>query len=314
MFQRSLKIIVPTAASVGCCVLDSFCNNSDINDSSIINGNVRYALKQPIFAASWFSWSSPPPDDYTHYNWNSMKKITKQREKDQIKLTEYIATMQKRLFNCRQLPSRALSEKCVNDIRVEVGKESVKITSGSSRTTLKDRQDYVKQYGCTAWTDEALETLKEFSPIVELGAGQGLWAKELMKRYGKEINIVAFDNYSSPVPYFEKTEHVKFGNEDILLDSKYEKHTLFLCFPPLTQDSDLGIKCLNMYKGNFIIYVGEGRRGSNCSEEFFDILEEKFTIKKVVTLKPFHGGAEKMFVLERKKEEQTTAPIAAALK
>ena len=76
MFQRSLKIIVPTAASVGCSVLDSFCNNSDINDSSIINGNVRYALKQPIFAASWFSWSSSP-DDYTHYNWNDMKKITK---------------------------------------------------------------------------------------------------------------------------------------------------------------------------------------------------------------------------------------------
>jgi len=260
---------------------------------SIINNN-------PIHASSWFSWSTKP-EDYTHFNWSEMQKLTKKREEKQIKLMEYMQKAQRRIWSCRQLPSRQLGEQCMNDLREEISKESMKFTFGNSGVTVEDREKYVKQYGCIAWTNDALECIKGYSPIIELGAGQGLWAKELKKRYGKEINIVAFDNYSSPVPHVQKADNVIFGNENQLLEKKYKQHTLFLCYPPLTQDSDLGIKCLNMYKGDVIIYCGEGRRGSNCSEEFFDILEKKFTIKKVITLKPFADGAEKMFILERKK-------------
>ena len=85
---------------------------------------------------------------------------------------------------------------------------------------------------------------------------------------------------------------------------------MFLCYPPLTQDSPLGINSLKLYRGKTLIYVGEGRRGSNCSEEFFDILESQFRIVKVVDLDPFPGGAEKMFVLERKEVVEEGKDVA----
>ena len=257
----------------------------------------------PTVRAFWWSSSRPPSmQDYTHYKWGEMEKVTKQREKDLVRLNEYMVSVKQRLWTCNQLPSRETVQQCVDDLRSEVARESAKITYGDSSVTVERRQKYVQKYGCTAWTEEALETLKEHTPLIELGAGQGLWAKELKKQYGDDVSIAAFDNHGSPQPYLSEARNVEFGDESALQRKEFAESTLFLCYPPLTQDSPLGINSLKLYRGKTLIYVGEGRRGSNCSEEFFDMLESQFRIVKVVDLNPFPGGAEKMFVLERKEK------------
>ena len=271
--------------------------------SVVAIGSATSDERTPTVRAFWWSSSRPRSlQDYAHYKWGEMEKVTKQREKDLVRLNEYMVSVKQRLWTCNQLPSRETVQQCVDDLRSEVARESAKITYGDNNITVEKRQEYVKKYGCTAWTKEALETLKEHTPLIELGAGQGLWAKELKKQYGDDVSIAAFDNHGSPQPYLSEARNVEFGDESALQRKEFAGSTLFLCYPPLTQDSPLGINSLKLYRGKTLIYVGEGRRGSNCSEEFFDILESQFRIVKVVDLDPFPGGAEKMFVLERKEK------------
>ena len=39
------------------------------------------------------------------------------------------------------------------------------------KSTAKAREDFMDQYGCTKWTDKALDTLTSLCPILEVGAG-----------------------------------------------------------------------------------------------------------------------------------------------
>ena len=49
-----------------------------------------------------------------------------------------------------------------------------------------------------------------------------------------------------------------------------------------------------------VLYVGEGRRGANASDGFFDRLELGWECVKIVELDPFPQCFERLFVLRRR--------------
>lgn len=70
---------------------------------------------------------------------------------------------------------------------------------------------HLERYGCTKWTDEALDVIKQYSPLIEIGAGHGHWQKALED---KGADVVAFDNEASlPIQGLPNVGKVQKGDE-----------------------------------------------------------------------------------------------------
>ena len=111
-----------------------------------------------------------------------------------------------------------------------------------------------KKYSWAVPDARALNILKHFSPLVEIGAGLGYWA-HLLHEQG--VDIKAFDR--EVLKGKEKQAlmwyNVEKGGPKVLKDPLMSKRNLFLCYPD--QDGDLGHQCLLKFQGEYVIHVGE---------------------------------------------------------
>ena len=62
----------------------------------------------------------------------------------------------------------------------------------------------------------------------------------------------------------------------------------------------MAARCLELYRGDVLVYVGEGRGGANASDAFFTALERDWECRRTVLLKPFPGNHERLFVMHRR--------------
>eukprot|EP00039_Didymoeca_costata_P009916 m.132416 g.132416 ORF g.132416 m.132416 type:complete len:313 (+) comp14647_c0_seq3:34-972(+) len=174
--------------------------------------------------------------------------------------------------------------------------ESDTIIYGTTRAHA--RQQYLDRWGCARWTEVAMNELCSRGLLIEIGAGNGRWAEELRNR---GCDILAFDKEPANAPGFvSKSSVVQQGDHTVL--SRYPDRTLFICYPPPMgdQNSCMAVQCLQFYKGDTFVYVGEGRGGSCASEGFFDVLERDWVCEKIIDLDPFEQCFERMFVMRRK--------------
>eukprot|EP00945_MAST-04E_sp_MAST-4E-sp1_P004125 g4125.t1 len=224
-----------------------------------------------------------------------------------VEMREHVDICKRTTTDLRQ------QDRCVVELQVRVNKESNEIIYGVKNANEK-RAEYVEKYGCAAWTDEALDILLDHSPLIELGAGAGKWLQAFMTKHYPHGDMVGFDNNSSIAPpsasssddgHRRDPKHVstvQFGDESELLNPAHTHRTLFLCYPPLLEDSRLALDALKRYKGDTLIYVGEGRGGVNGGESFFDRLELEWEVSKSVKLNPFPSNFERLFVLKRREK------------
>jgi hypothetical protein len=200
--------------------------------------------------------------------------------------------------------------------------------------TLADRQAFLERYGCTGWTDEILDALLvvecghgtsatndsqhqsttvHHRGFVEIGAGNGQWARALTDRHRALVPqpqmpphkhfelVLAYDNYSR-LPL----NHDRYARSSVARAHFYDRvqpivdhsamaavlqqwasrgRILLLVYPP--PESDMAVAALQAYdrvightkmdaNGNvgMLVYVGEGRGGANANDAFFDYLED----------------------------------------
>ena len=65
-------------------------------------------------------------------------------------------------------------------------------------------------------------------------------------------------------------------------------------------EGDLLERCLAHYDGEVLLFVGEGRGGVNGGQGLFDALEREWVVERHVEVRPFHGGFERLWVLQRR--------------
>jgi hypothetical protein len=162
------------------------------------------------------------------------------------------------------------------------------------------REKLVHKYSWAIPNDEAIQIIKNYSPngVIEIGAGRGYWAKLL-----KEENCLV-KAYDTKTKRWVKTWDApfiptKYGG--VSKAAKYPKSTLFLCWPPYS--NDMAIKALEYYYnagGNTAIYVGESEGGCNATDGFFEFLEEKFKKIELVRIPQWSGIHDSLIVWERK--------------
>ncbi len=111
-------------------------------------------------------------------------------------------------------------------------------------------------------------------PIVELGAGTGLWAGLIAQAGGC---IEAWDSTpAGPGSHFHPTatgtyHPVGTGSVEVLARHADADPVLLLCWPP--HQGALAEQALAAHPGDLLVYIGERRGGSTASPAFFDALD-----------------------------------------
>ncbi len=212
-------------------------------------------------------------------------------------------------LGCRR--RRAAASNQYAALRSALRAEAAAISYGADAPAdAAERRDaYVREYGCVAWTGEALDLVAAHGRdgVVEVGAGHGQWARALAER---GVDVLAFDDGSSlpmlcgvgAAPRSQGREaapppRVAAGVDGAVAAAGHPTRTLLLVAPPPGGEA---ARWLGAYRGGRLVYAGEGRGGAHADEAFFASLERGWRLAATAPLKPFPGGAERLWVLERR--------------
>jgi hypothetical protein len=128
----------------------------------------------------------------------------------------------------------------------------------------RNRIMFSKYFSFAIPNEDALETISKYSPIVEIGAGNGYWARLLQER---GCSTLPFDAFTKNNPYgqIKPWTTVYQGTEDVL--TKFtRKVNLLLCWPPY--DEPMATNCLKHFRGEYVLYIGEGWYGCTADNAF----------------------------------------------
>lgn len=160
-----------------------------------------------------------------------------------------------------------------------VGYFSLDRTVEENMARSPNRQLLVRRY---CWTVPDPETVEFVAGHAEGGlvdpiAGTGYWAY-LLTQLG--IDVVCYD-LNPGTDLLTNGWHGEDTHADIVAKDCAEAaalhpdRTLFLSWPP--HDQDVGARILLSYKGNRLIYVGDGRGGGTGDDHMHQILETQWT-------------------------------------
>ncbi len=164
------------------------------------------------------------------------------------------------------------------------------------------RNDFVTEYSFTIPYYEILKKIAACSPIVEIGAGSGYWARCISEMGG---DVIAYDSfppgehapwewYKGNAWFDDSWYNIIQGDESAA--SAHPERTLFMAWPmPM---STMAYNALYNYKkrgGKKIIYIGNPHPASSGDEHFYELL---FTHKEEenIDLYSWPGIEEKLLI------------------
>jgi len=152
------------------------------------------------------------------------------------------------------------------------------------------RREYVRDYSWAIPSELAIEAIRKYAPIIEVGAGGGYWSY-LISLDG--TSVVAVDNESES---FQK-KWIKTENKGPECLEFYPQQSLFLCWPPY--NTPMASDCLLQHKGKYLIYIGECDGGCNADAQFFNILRNEFKLIETIEIPTWPNINDKLWVYQR---------------
>ncbi|XP_032220374.1 uncharacterized protein LOC116603372 [Nematostella vectensis] len=145
------------------------------------------------------------------------------------------------------------------------------------------------------------EIINLHMPVISAGAGTGYWEYLLHER---GADIVMFDHnkiYPEGMRYLD----IQTGGPELLRD--HQDRVLLIAWPDNEESSTFGIDCLNNYKGDTIIHIGEllgetfsaNPWGQSSSRDFQLRLAETFRCVSRVQLPNWPGHMDSLTIWSR---------------
>jgi hypothetical protein len=164
------------------------------------------------------------------------------------------------------------------------------------------RKKMLEGYCFAVLTEEMIDKIKPYGPILEVGAGTGYWAYEFKKR---GVDYLATDVYALPSnKYFLSSkawEHVYiYTTEDAI--KRFPNRTLLMCWPGYRES--WAYEALNKYKGNIFIYAGEKEGGCCADDDFFKHLNRYWKEIKTLDMPQFFGLHDTARIFKRNKRKE----------
>jgi len=161
------------------------------------------------------------------------------------------------------------------------------------------RDELVRKYAWAVPSPEAIAAIAALSPIIEIGAGTGYWAK-LIQDAGADI--VAYD-YAPPLggenAYRHKQQWFDVQSGGTNSVEAHPDRTLFLCWPPYSDP--MAEDALAGYEGRTVVYIGEGHGGCNATDAFFDALDADWTCDCTLEIPQWDGIRDYLTIWRRKE-------------
>ena len=163
-------------------------------------------------------------------------------------------------------------------------------------TTWFLRELYLKHYGFAILDEATVQVLAPYAPIVEVGAGSGYWAYELCQA---GVEVVATDPGTGRyhglhrwVPWLpiERLTGVQAVQQ-------YPDHTLLIVWPDYGQRWVSAT--LRAYRGETVLYVGEGKAGCTGNAAFHAALAERFPAVSVHPIPQFDNYHDALHICRR---------------
>ena len=164
-----------------------------------------------------------------------------------------------------------------------------------------------RRHACSIPNSIALDFLADIGPLVEIGAGGGLWARRLVER---DVDIVAYDTpnfdedyqdggavhiHASKLTEVNWFDGMKRG--DPSRASEHADRALLLSWPDISGEGDYALTALQSYTGDTVVTIGEWRdqtfgdyapgatiSGMSFSADFQAELEKTFDRRETVPL------------------------------
>ena len=139
------------------------------------------------------------------------------------------------------------------------------------------REEFRKGISWHIPTNDLIDTLKKYSPIVSVGCGFA-YTEKLAEKEG--ANIILTDISPDLDNKWCKNDSINFPDGILKMDAKsavksFKDRNVFMAWPPY--DNEMAYKVANaMEVGKYLIYVGEGHGGCNGDDNFFNLLYKNF--------------------------------------
>ncbi len=154
----------------------------------------------------------------------------------------------------------------------------------------------VYSYAIPEWG--AVRALLDLSPIVEIGAGNGYWAKILA---GAGADVIAYDAYPATWTnnYVNGIEWFPVIHGNAFAAGMHPGRVLFLCWPPY--DDPMAHDALVTHRaagGTRVAYIGEGYGGCTADDAFHDALARDYTKTAEQSLPQWDGLHDRLLIYE----------------
>jgi len=152
------------------------------------------------------------------------------------------------------------------------------------------RKKLIWAYSWAIPSNEAIQEIAQYSPLLELGAGTGYWGW-LLRQAGALINC--YDSNPGAGPHWSEVE---YGTPETLNElPDLAERTLLLVWPPL--DEPMAEAALEAFTGKRLIYVGEWR-GRTGSARFHDQLERRYRLERSIEIPRWPRFSDRIHILE----------------
>lgn len=163
-------------------------------------------------------------------------------------------------------------------------------------STFESRKRLIKKYGFAIPNLEALEYIKKYSPLLEVGSGTGYWSHELKKL---NVDIIATD-----LGMWQKESQWQWEKSWVEVEQidgveavrKYPDRTLLMIWP--SYNNIWAYKTLKEYQGKYFIYIGE-YSGCCAEENFFGLLDEEWEEIEAIRIPVWYGVHDRLLVYAR---------------
>ena len=179
------------------------------------------------------------------------------------------------------------------------------------------RMHFIKVYGWSIPSEYPLHQLNTFltgKKTLEIGAGQCTYAN-LLKALGRDIittDIPESEYHNLDSGVSKAVDHVLDAIDAV---AKFDDaDTLMMIWPPYITESpkkpDVFFDALKLFKGDYLVYIGESSMGCTGSDEMHEYMYDHFTVVNVTT-NTFKGINDSMFLGTRKPKAPTNAPASS---
>lgn len=172
---------------------------------------------------------------------------------------------------------------------------------------FRRRRDLSSVYSFAVPSDEALDLIASYGPVVEVGAGTGYWARLLRDR---GCDVLAYDLLGSAFNrWFPSGQYGGVERGGTRMAEVHADRTLLMVWPPMSEMAANALRYYERGGGRRLVYVGEGYGGCTADDDFFELVhggcwnvclhKPTWRLVRTVEIPQWDGIHDALFVYER---------------